>query len=613
MCANPYGKSRHLQKIRRIQLTGYLLMACALSWAQAGKILPVRPGWGDTLQVSYDTGHSTARLHGTQSLFAKVTAWMQDGSFRWQVLPLPQNGAVNKTWVVPAHTASLTIRFYTLQKDDEAAASKRYIYDKASGRPVAGAFADDFFSAPVRPLFEKERQAYPQHYLIYAKYFNVVSMTLGAEDSRKTIDSLLPVLEAANAGGSTSTPGLLAALCVGYAKSGRLALAKPVLWQLFSRYPAAAETDLAFTLYNYEYYKSTGQQIEEDVRQQLKTIYVQYPAGALSGNTNVSHYLGQEKDLPVAVFEKVLLPRYADHSLAYYGLDKLPELYISRGVKPDSAKAILLRAIDDWNTGAINHQYRLSTGHYQMYVPFWLLTLAKADLQLGQYREAVLHASAALALVAGGNYEGNLVPDLLAARAQAYRGSGNLNLAMEDYKQLYKNGNEAIVDSIRAIYTWCTVKESSMDALLTSLRQKKVPATVEKAPDFTGWDLQGKRVSLTDLKGKTVVINFWSIGCGPCIGEMPELNKLVDKYRNDTSVVFLAVTGDSKEHLQQFFKKRRFQYRILNEAGNVQQDYRIESLPVHLVIGKDGAVVNRSTGARPDIATYLDGIIRSNL
>ncbi|WP_276483168.1 redoxin domain-containing protein [Paraflavitalea pollutisoli] len=615
MYATPRGHSGLLQKIRRISLTGALGIVSIISWAQAGTVQPDRPSWGDTLQVSYDTGHAAARLCGPRPLFAKVTAWMQDGSYQWQVLPLSPDGTVNKTWAIRAGTASLTVRFYTLQQDDEAAGGKKYLYDKSTGQPVAGAYWEDFFTAPIRPLFVKERAAYPQHYLGYAKYFNVVSMLLGTEDSRKTIDSLMPELETARTRTTTPAPGLLAALCVGYAKSGRLQQAKPVLKQLFDRYPAAAETDLAFSLYNYEYYKSSGKQVEEDVRQQLKAIYLQFPAAALSGNTNVTYYLGQEKDIPITAFEKALLPRYAAGSLAYYGMDKLPELYIDRGVKPDSAKAILLRVIDDWHTGAINHQYRLSSSQYSMYMPFLLLLLTKAECQLSQYREAALHASAGIALVTGSNYQGNLLPDLLAIRARAYRASGNLNLALEDYKQLYKMGGEAFADSIRAIFAECTLKEKNATILLASLRQKApapTTAVAEQAPSFQGVDLHGKPVSLESLKGKTVVINFWSIGCGPCIGEMPELNKLVDKYRNDSNVVFLAITGDSNEHLQQFFKKRRFQYHIVTEAGKVQQDYKIESLPVHLVINKNGTIVNRSVGARADILTYLDGVIRNN-
>lgn len=592
-----------------------LVIYCA-GWAQAGKVLPEKPIWGDTLRVSYDTKEKAARLHGEQPLFAKVTCWMQDGSYQWRILSLLPDGSSNKSLVIAPNTASLSVRFYTLQKDDERAARRLYIYDKKKAQPVAGAHWEDFFTAPIRPLFETERHRYPHQYLTYAKYFNVVSMLLGAEDSRKTIDSLLPVLEVAMTGKEPATAGLLAALCVGYAKSGKMAQAKPILLQLLTRYTAAAETDLALSLYNYEYYKTSGKTIEEDIRQPLKTIYVQHPGSALAGNTNVTYYLSQEKDIPLVAFEHALRPRYADGSLPYYGFDKLPELYLDRKEKPDSAKAILLRAIGEWQAGTVNHQYRLSASQYSLYVPYLLLLLAKAEYQLLQYTEAVLHASAGITLVAGSNYEGNLLPDLLAVRAQANRAHGNLNLALEDYKQLYRTGKEEMADSIRAIFPACTAKETDVASLLSALRQKGATpsaVTVDKAPDFAGKDLQGNPVRLSDLKGKIVVINFWSIGCGPCIGEMPGLNQLVDKYRNDSSVVFIALTNDSQEHLQQFFKKRRFKYRIVHLAGKVQQHYKVESLPVHLVIGKEGSVVNRSTGARADITTYLDAIIKSNL
>ncbi|MBO9567052.1 MAG: hypothetical protein J7621_30040, partial [Niastella sp.] len=78
-------------------------------------------------------------------------------------------------------------------------------------------------------------------------------------------------------------------------------------------------------------------------------------------------------------------------------------------------------------------------------------------------------------------------------------------------------------------------------------------------------------------------------------------------------VVFLAITGDETARLQQFFKKRRFLYTIVNNGGKVNDAYQIESLPVHIVIGKDGAIINRSTGAREDIGVYLDGVIQRAL
>jgi len=612
-----------LQKIRRISITCCYLILSVTVFSQAGTIAPRQPAWGDTLIIKYRMQDSAAALQGGETVYVKLTTWMQDGGYRWYVLRMNGQDTLTQTFVVPPATASMTVRFYTLNKDDEGAGRKIYVFDKRTGVPVAGAYWENFFSNDPASYFEKEVQQHPLHYLTYAKYFNVVSMYKGVEESRSIIDSLLPGLEqayrqqAAAAKGETKpAAGLMAALCVGYAKSGKLPEAKTFLLRLLDSCPQAAETALAFSLYNYEYYKSSSKQIEEDVRQKLAAIFKQWPDAALVDDPNVTYYISKVPELSVADFERALLPRYQQGRIPYHGLDRLPEIYIDRKEKADSAKAMLVRLIRDWQDGSINHQYRLSPGHYSMYLPSLLQMLAKANLLLQEFDEAITHASAGMALLAGSNYEGNFLPDLLALRALAYKRAGNLDMALEDYKQLYKTGKEEVLDSIKAIFPYCTVQEKNVEALVASLHKKAVTGTAEHlelAPDFTGKDLQGRTVQLSALKGKIVVVNFWGTGCGPCIGEMPALNKLVQKYQSNQDVVFLAITGDETERLKQFFKKRKFLYTVVNRAGKVSEAFNIESLPVHIVIGKNGAVVNRSTGAREDIAAYLHAVIQRSL
>jgi thiol-disulfide isomerase/thioredoxin len=584
--------------------------------AQAGRVYPAHPVVGDTIRISYHQRDAAAVLTGTALVFAKVTAYGQEGGYRWHNLPLSGKDSLQAFFVVPPATASLAIRFYTLNKDDEEAGKKLAVYNPNRQLPVAGARFEDFFSNNADSFFKQEIEQYPQHYLAYAKYFNVASMMKGAEESKALITSLLQPLEKVYQQQKDTSAGLLAALCVGYAKSGRLSQAKPILFRLFAVFPTQEETALAFSLYNYEYYKATSKQIENDVRQQLAFIFKQWSNAALNNDTNVTYYLQGDSSLTVADFEQVLLPRYAQGTVPYYGLDLLPGIYIDRRAKLDSARAMLLRTVRLFQDGSIQHHYRLSPTQYSLYVPFLLQRLAAADLLLQDYEAAVIHASAAIALIAGSNTEGNFLPDLLTIRASAYRRSDNLNMALEDYQRLYASGKETLLDSIKAIFPDCTVKEKSVEALVAALQKKPVTTASDKVaamPDFTGKDLQGRAVKLSALKGKIVVINFWGTGCGPCIGEMPELNRLVKKYHDNKEVVFLAITGDDTERLKQFFKKRTFLYTIVNKAGAVSNAYDIQSLPVHIVIGKNGEALNRSIGARADIFEFLDKVISRSL
>jgi thiol-disulfide isomerase/thioredoxin len=72
-------------------------------------------------------------------------------------------------------------------------------------------------------------------------------------------------------------------------------------------------------------------------------------------------------------------------------------------------------------------------------------------------------------------------------------------------------------------------------------------------PDFTLPDLNGKMVSLSDFKGKPVLINLWASWCAPCVKEFPSLKRLVEHYRGN--LVVLAVSHDhSREDLDSFIK-----------------------------------------------------------
>lgn len=111
----------------------------------------------------------------------------------------------------------------------------------------------------------------------------------------------------------------------------------------------------------------------------------------------------------------------------------------------------------------------------------------------------------------------------------------------------------------------------------------------KKAKPFAITDLKGKKVTLESLKGKVVVINFWFIGCKPCLLEMPVLNQLVKKYQ-EKNVIFLAFALDKKAALKRFLKKKKFDYTIVPESESLAAQYNIESFPSHLILDKTSKI-----------------------
>jgi peroxiredoxin len=126
----------------------------------------------------------------------------------------------------------------------------------------------------------------------------------------------------------------------------------------------------------------------------------------------------------------------------------------------------------------------------------------------------------------------------------------------------------------------------------------------KKAKPFAVTDMNGKKYSLEKLKGKIIVINFWSIQCKYCRIEMPELNKLVDEYKKK-KVVFLGLATNNNEQLKSFLEKTQFKYIIVPDSGGVAGIYGVAGLPTHMVIGKDSTVTYFSTGFGPGSVNKL--------
>lgn len=131
------------------------------------------------------------------------------------------------------------------------------------------------------------------------------------------------------------------------------------------------------------------------------------------------------------------------------------------------------------------------------------------------------------------------------------------------------------------------------------------------APDFKLMDLSGKEVSLSDLKGKRVFINFWATWCPPCKGEMPELEKLYQETKSSDLVIIAVDLGEDKVTVQKFIEKNKYNFTVLLDAKNEAASlYGIRSIPTSYFIDKDGYIVNGKIGAMnlEEMRSYVDSI-----
>lgn len=120
----------------------------------------------------------------------------------------------------------------------------------------------------------------------------------------------------------------------------------------------------------------------------------------------------------------------------------------------------------------------------------------------------------------------------------------------------------------------------------------------KQAPGFTLKTLDGKTVSLSDYKGKAVLVNFWATWCGPCKLEMPWLIDLQKKYAAQGFTV-LGISEDDgpAKNIADFATKMGVNYPVLIADDQVSKAYGgIEYLPTSYYIGRDGKVVREVGG-----------------
>ncbi len=137
--------------------------------------------------------------------------------------------------------------------------------------------------------------------------------------------------------------------------------------------------------------------------------------------------------------------------------------------------------------------------------------------------------------------------------------------------------------------------------------------TGEKIASFNERDINGNKFNLKELTGKVVVLNFWFINCPPCRQEIPDLNELADKYRDNPDVVFIAVALDAKYDINDFLKTNPFRYHIIDDGRYIASRYGINSYPTNVVLDKQGKVVFHSTGFSMNTVAWVQKSIAAGL
>lgn len=140
----------------------------------------------------------------------------------------------------------------------------------------------------------------------------------------------------------------------------------------------------------------------------------------------------------------------------------------------------------------------------------------------------------------------------------------------------------------------------------------RLPAYAEVDPSWTLRDLDGQTVSLQDLRGRVVLINFWATWCVPCIAEMPELEALAGSLEG-APVDVLLVSDEPLDDIYAFLSQHGGDLPVYRADGPAPPALQSYGLPTTFVLDPDGAIVFKYVGAaawnHPSVAAFIRDIL----
>lgn len=117
--------------------------------------------------------------------------------------------------------------------------------------------------------------------------------------------------------------------------------------------------------------------------------------------------------------------------------------------------------------------------------------------------------------------------------------------------------------------------------------------------DFSLFDLKSKKVTLSDLRGKIVFLNFWTTWCWECRVEMPLMQELYDHFKDEDFTMVAINLNEPKSVVEKFFEDNKLTFTVLLDSdGELGIPFGIRGIPTTYILDREGAIIGKVFGSR---------------
>ena len=623
--------------MRKFLVISLFILSCSLIYGQ-GKLFSYIPNpvmQGSDFNLSYNHLHPEARLKGNEDIYFRYTI-IYENSFEneSQIIKLEkQEDCFSGTFTIPENAMQLIGSFITFSSNS---------LDKAN-------LDIEIHNIGGESIFKK----YPAYVYRDKWFFYPFQFT---EDTLKyVIENELEIVKKFE---NVDPLGTLYSMSYGYLLINEELKARKAIREMVKRYPEHQLTSQAINSYNYMVYsgKINSSEGAQEIRKLNYDMISRNPGKQYSRNFIRAD---DPTGIPTTVIEdicKVWFEVEPENPMPYLCLTAR---YYKYQINSDMIQELCTRGIDLIVNNKFRKYLDIGGKYSVRFISTFLYRRAWANYDNGNYSEALIDIKSARsfaeeegsfplleakiwlavdnytmaenalleALKLGSSNADSILKDIYSVRNVQFKSyidylRSKLNITPSetpviknesqgdhfdhDYYEtdsrfasgpcINENEFNGIINSEeenKSVLNDYTKLKESMISKAYSIEEQDLS---DFAPDFDVITLEGKKISLKEIKNKIIVLNFWGLGCGPCLNEIPELNNIVDRYKNK-NVEFIAFSGDSKKYLAEFVRKKEFKYNIIPEAKEQFRDYSISILPTHIIITPDGRIHNRIIGS----------------